>query len=106
MHTDQFNHHPGQLMMNCGVPTFGRPSMGAWINYGLGNESQNLPGYVVLNAGRGTSGGTSNWSSGFLPTTYQGVLFRNKGEPVLDLTNPSGLTDDMERSTISALREL
>jgi Protein of unknown function (DUF1501) len=106
MHTEQFNHHPGQLMMNCGVPTFGRPSMGAWLNYGLGNESEDLPGYVVLNAGRGTSGGTSNWSSGFLPTTYQGVLFRSKGEPVLDLNNPTGLTDDMERSTISALREL
>jgi Protein of unknown function (DUF1501) len=106
MHTEQFNHHPGQLMMNCGSPMFGRPTMGAWVNYGLGNESKNLPGYVVLNAGRGTSGGTSNWSSGFLPTTYQGVVFRNKGEPVLDLNNPSGVTDDMERSTISALREL
>ncbi len=53
MHTEQFNHHPGQLMMNCGVPTFGRPSMGAWLNYGLGSESENLPGYVVLTAGRG-----------------------------------------------------
>src|SRR4051812_33383815 len=50
MHTDAFNHHPGQLLMNCGSPTFGRPSMGAWLNYGLGSESKNLPGYVVLNA--------------------------------------------------------
>ena len=63
MHTEQFNHHPGQLMMNCGSSMFGRPSMGAWMNYGLGSESQNLPGYVVLTAGRGTSGGASNWSN-------------------------------------------
>lgn len=86
IHTEAFNHHPGQLMMNTGVPTFGRPSMGSWLNYGLGSESENLPGYVVLTAGRGTSGGASNWSSGFLPSTYQGVLFRNQGDPVLNLT--------------------
>jgi hypothetical protein len=106
MHTEQFNHHPGQLMMNCGSAMFGRPSTGAWLTYGLGSESNNLPGYVVLSAGRGTSGGTSNWSSGFLPTTYQGVLFRNTGEPVLDLNNPPGLTADMQRRTIEALSEL
>jgi hypothetical protein len=106
MHTEAFNHHPGQLLMNCGAPTFGRPSMGSWINYGLGSESKNLPGYVVLTAGRGTSGGASNWSSGFLPTTYQGVLFRNQGEPVLNLNNPSGLTDEMQRKTIEALQDL
>ena len=106
MHTDSFNHHPGQLAMNTGVPTFGRPSVGSWINYGLGSESQNLPGYVVLTAGRGTSGGASNWSSGFLPSTYQGVLFRNQGEPVLNLNNPSGLTDDMQRKTVAALADL
>src|SRR5262245_39223459 len=106
MHTDAFNHHPGQLMMNTGVPTFGRPSMGSWLNYGLGSESQNLPGYVVLTAGRGTSGGASNWSSGFLPTTYQGVLFRGQGEPILNLANPAGLSDAMQEKTIEALRDL
>jgi hypothetical protein len=106
MHTEAFNHHPGQLMMNTGVPTFGRPSMGAWLNYGLGSESRNLPGYVVLTAGRGTSGGASNWSSGFLPSTYQGVLFRSQGEPVLNLDNPAGLTADMQRKTIAALSDL
>src|SRR5262249_25005956 len=95
MHTEAFNHHPGQLMMNTGVPTFGRPSMGAWLTYGLGWVSQNLPGYVVLNSGGGTSGGASNWSSGFLPSTYQGVLFRNQGEPILNLTNPAGLSAAM-----------
>src|SRR5688572_7001926 len=106
MHTEQFNHHPGQLMMNCGVPTFGKPSMGAWLNYGLGSESKDLPGYVVLTAGRGTSGGASNWSSGFLPTHYQGVLFRNQGDPVLNLGNPPGLSDDLQRKTIESLRDL
>lgn len=106
MHTDAFNHHPGQLMMNTGVPVFGRPSMGSWLNYGLGSESQNLPGYVVLTSGRGTSGGASNWTSGFLPTTYQGVLFRNKGEPILNLSNPAGLTAEMQRAGLDAIRDL
>jgi hypothetical protein len=106
MHSEAFNHHPGQLMMNTGVPTFGRPSMGSWINYGLGNESNNLPGYVVLTAGRGTSGGATSWGSGFLPTTYAGTLFRNQGEPVLNLNNPAGLTDEMQRKTIEALQDL
>ena len=68
MHTDQFNHHPGQLMMNCGSSMFGRPSMGAWLNYGLGSESQNLPGYVVLTAGRGTSG---SWSASRPPESQR-----------------------------------
>jgi len=106
MHTDQFNHHPGQLMMNCGVPTFGKPSMGAWINYGLGSESQDLPGYVVLTAGRGLSGGASLWSSGFLPSNYQGVLFRNQGDPVLNLSNPSGITPEMQHYGLDALNDL
>jgi hypothetical protein len=106
MHTEAFNHHPGQLFMNTGVPTFGRPSMGAWLNYGLGSVCRNLPGYVVLTAGRGTSGGASNWSSGFLPSTYQGVLFRGKGEPILNLGNPAGLSEAMQEKTIAALRDL
>jgi uncharacterized protein (DUF1501 family) len=106
MHTDQFNHHPGQLMMNCGSSMFGRPSMGAWLNYGLGSESKNLPGYVVLTAGRGTSGGTSNWSSGFLPSSYAGTLFRNQGEPVLNLANPDGLSAAMQAKSIDAVKEL
>jgi uncharacterized protein (DUF1501 family) len=106
MHTEAFNHHPGQLMMNTGVPAFGRPSMGAWLNYGLGSASKDLPGYVVLTAGRGTSGGASNWTSGFLPSNYQGVLFRNQGEPVLGLNNPAGLDEAMQRATIEALGDL
>ncbi len=106
MHTDAFNHHPGQLMMNTGVPSFGRPSVGSWLTYGLGSESKNLPGYVVLTAGRGTSGGTTSFQSGFLPTSHSGVLFRNQGEPVLNLANPGGLSDAMQAKTIEALRDL
>jgi hypothetical protein len=106
MHTEAFNHHPGQLMMNSGVPRFGRPTMGSWLNYGLGSESRNLPGYVVLTSGRGTSGGTSNWTSGFLPSSYAGVLFRNKGEPVLNLDNPAGVSEFLQRRTIEAVSQL
>jgi uncharacterized protein (DUF1501 family) len=106
MHTEAFNHHPGQLFMNTGVPTFGRPSMGGWLNYGLGSESRNLPGYVVLTAGRGTSGGASAWSNGFLPTSYAGVLFRNQGEPVLNLNNPAGLSGAMQERSIAAINRL
>src|SRR5690606_23160800 len=100
MHTEAFNHHPGQLMMNTGVMTFGRPSMGSWLNYGLGSESQNLPGYVVLTAGRGLSGGAGLWGSGFLPSSYQGVLFRNQGDPVINLSDPPGVTPEMQRKSL------
>ncbi len=106
MHTEAFNHHPGQLLMNTGSTMFGRPSMGSWFNYGLGSVAKNLPGYVVLSAGRGTSGGTSNWGSGFLPSSYAGTLFRNTGDPVLNLSNPAGLTDAMQAKTIEAVRDL
>lgn len=106
MHTDQFNHHPGQLMMNTGFPLFGRPSLGSWLNYGLGSESKNLPGYVVLTTGRGTSAGTQNWTSGFLPSTYEGVLFRSHGDPVLNLSNPGGMSKDVQRMSLDTLRDL
>jgi len=106
MHTEAFNHHPGQLLLNTGSQMFGRPSIGSWLTYGLGAESKNLPGYVVLTAGRGTSGGTSNWSSGFLPTSYQGVLFRNQGEPVLNLNNPPGVTPDLQQLSIEGIADL
>jgi hypothetical protein len=106
MHTDAFNHHPAQLMLMSGVPRFGRPSLGSWLTYGLGCESENLPAYVVLTAGRGGSGGVSNWSSGFLPSTYQGVLFRDKGEPVLNLGNPPGITREMQERGLATLGSL
>ena len=106
LHTDQFNHHPGQLMMQCGRGTFGLPSMGSWLTYGLGSETQNLPGYVVLNSGRGSSGGATLWQSGFLPSTHAGVLFRNQGEPVLNLTNPPGIPMELQRQGLDALRDV
>jgi len=106
MYTDAFNHHPGQLLLFGGSIQVGRPTMGAWVLYGLGSESQDLPGFVVLGSGVGTSGGTSNWSSGFLPSTYQGVVFRNTGDPVLYLSNPPGLTRDMQRAGLDALKDL
>ncbi|MBC8350991.1 MAG: DUF1501 domain-containing protein [Planctomycetes bacterium] len=106
MHTDAFNHHPAQLMLCSGVPRFGRPSMGSWLNYGLGSEANNLPGYVVLTAGRGSSGGVSNWSSGFLPSTYEGVVFRSEGEPVLNLNNPPGIDREVQQQGLATLSKL
>lgn len=106
MHGEQFNHHPGQLLLNTGKAEFGRPTIGSWLLYGLGSESQNLPGYVVLSAGRGSDGGASNWSSGFLPTTYQGVPFRNQGEPLLNLANPRGISPASQRRALAAVRKL
>ncbi|HEV3445201.1 MAG TPA: DUF1501 domain-containing protein, partial [Gemmataceae bacterium] len=84
MVTDAFNHAPGQILMNTGAQIFGRPSMGSWATYGLGSESEDLPGFIVFSSGsKGPSGGNSNWGSGFLPTVYQGVQFRGGKEPVL-----------------------
>lgn len=106
LYTDQFNHHPAQLTLSTGIGRFGRPTAGAWLTYGLGSEANDLPGYVVLTAGRGTSGGTSLWSSGFLPSTYAGVLFRNQGDPVLNLANPQGISTQMQASGLDAIRQL
>jgi hypothetical protein len=106
LYTEQINHHPGQLMMNCGSPLVGRPSIGSWVTYGLGSESQNLPGFVVLSSGSGTSAGNGNWTSGFLPTSYEGVPFRQKGDPVLYLSNPPGISTGAQRARLDALRDL
>ena len=106
LHSEQFNHHPGQLLMQCGRASFGLPTMGSWLSYGLGSESRNLPGYVVLNSGRGSSGGATLWQSGFLPSVYAGVLFRNQGEPVLNLSNPNGLPPELQRKGLDVLRNV
>ncbi|HWC88730.1 MAG TPA: DUF1501 domain-containing protein [Pirellulales bacterium] len=106
MVSDQFNHHPGQLLLHTGKAEFGRPTIGSWLLYGLGSASQNLPGYVVLNSGRGASGSTSNWSSGFLPSTYQGVPFRAVGDPLLNLANPAGIDDRHQRRALDAIARL
>jgi len=107
MVTDAFNHAPGQLMMNTGTQQFGRPSMGAWVTYGLGSESRDLPAFVVFSSGKkGPSGGSSCWGSGFLPTVYQGVQFRSSGDPVLYLSNPPGVDERMQRDSLDSLRKL
>src|SRR6516165_4584258 len=107
MTTDAFNHAPGQLLMNTGTMQFGRPSMGAWVTYGLGSESQDLPAFVVMSSGKkGPSGGDSCWGSGFLPTVYQGVQFRSTGDPVLYLSNPRGVDNQLQRDSLDAIRQL
>jgi len=105
--TDAFNHAPGQIMMNTGSQQFGRPSLGAWATYGLGSDSQDLPGFVVFSSGKkGPSGGNSNWGSGFLPTVYQGVQFRGTGDPVLYLSNPEGIDRETQHNSLEAIQAL
>src|SRR5207249_748441 len=107
MVTDAFNHAPGQILMNTGTQQFGRPSFGSWVTYGLGSESRDLPGFVVLNSGKkGPSGGNSNFGSGFLPTVYQGVPFRGSGEPVLYLSNPPGIDNQVQKDSLDAIKRL
>jgi hypothetical protein len=107
MATDAFNHAPGQLLMNTGSMQFGRPSFGAWCLYGLGQESKDLPGFVVFSTGsKGPSGGNSCWGSGFLPSLYQGVTFRVGAEPVLYLGNPKGVDQATQQSALDAIGKL
>jgi hypothetical protein len=107
MYSEAFNHHPAQLFLFTGSTQFGRPTLGAWTVYGLGSESQNLPGFVVLSSGVGTSGGATNFSSGFLPSTYQGTQLRSSGgDPILYLSNPEGVSAKSQRAMLDALRDL
>ena len=107
MHTDQFNHAPAELLLFTGHPRQGRPSMGSWVTYGLGSENQNLPGYVVLiSSGVQPSGGQGCWGSGFIPSVYQGVQCRSQGDPVLFASDPPGMSRDLRRTTLDALRKL
>ena len=107
MQTDAFNHAPAQIMMNTGSQQFGRPSFGSWTTYGLGSESNDLPAYVVFSTGgKGTSGGSSNWGAGFLPSIHQGTLFRSTGDPVLYLSNPKGMDDELQRDSLNTIRAL
>ena len=108
MVTDVFNHGPAKLFMNTGSPQFvGRPSMGAWITYGIGSESQDLPGFVVLQSGpRGPRGGSPLWGSGFLPTSYQGVPFLSGPELILNLTSPQGFSHERQGEFFEVLRDL
>lgn len=106
MMTDAINHAPGQVFMQTGSIQFGRPSFGAWVTYGLGCETQDLPAFVVLSSGGGTSGGAANWGCGFLPTYYQGVPFRRSGDPILSLSNPRGITPEMQRQSLDTIKNL
>jgi hypothetical protein len=107
MKTDVFNHGPAKFFMNTGSPLFGRPSVGAWVTYGIGSESQNPPGFVVLQSGpRGPRGGSPNWGSGFLPTTYQGVPLRSTGAPILNLANPEGIAPADQERFVRSVNEL
>jgi hypothetical protein len=106
MKTDVFNHGPAKFFMNTGSPLFGRPSMGAWVTYGIGSESRDLPGFVVLQSGpRGPRGGSPNWGSGFLPTSYQGVPLRSTGAPILNLANPDGISREDQRRFIESVND-
>ncbi|MCH2123088.1 MAG: DUF1501 domain-containing protein [Pirellulaceae bacterium] len=108
LHTDAFNHDPAVMFLNSGSTLTGRPALGAWLNYGLGSENQQLPGFVVLASGasEGPPVGYHHWTSGFLPTTHQGVRFRSHGDPVLFASSPPGVTRKVRRQTLDALRDL
>ncbi len=107
MHTDQFNHAPAELLLFTGHARQGRPSMGSWATYGLGTENQNLPGFVVLiSSGVQPSGGQGLWGSGFVPSVYQGVQCRSKGDPVLFVSDPAGMDRQLRRRTLDALKDL
>ncbi len=106
MQTDAVNHAPAQILMNTGSMQFGRPSLGAWTLYGLGSVAEDLPGFVVLSSAKGTSGGSSNWGSGFLPTMYAGVPFRASGDPILYLSNPAGFDTETQRASLDTLEHL
>ena len=106
LHTDHFNHAPAQLFMTTGSGIPGRASMGSWLSYGLGNEADDLPAFVVLKSGGSLSGGASMWGSGFLPSEHQGVPFREGNDPILHLSNPKGIDRVAQRQTLDALSHL
>ena len=107
MYTEQFNHAPAELLLFTGHARQGRPSLGSWVSYGLGTENQDLPAFVALiSSGTQPSGGQGCWGSGFIPSVYQGVQCRSKGDPVLFASDPPGMTRDLRRKMLDALREL
>jgi hypothetical protein len=104
--TDQFNHAPAQIFFNTGFGQPGRPSLGSWVLYGLGAEASNLPAFVVMSTGSGISGGSANWSSGFLPTVFNGVRLRNQGDPILNVSNPKGVDAGLQRASLDLVQAL
>ncbi|MFO0925707.1 MAG: DUF1501 domain-containing protein [Gemmataceae bacterium] len=101
--TDQFNHAPAQIFFNTGFAQPGRPSLGSWVLYGLGAEARDLPAFVVMSTGAGISGGSANWSSGFLPTVYTGVRLRNQGQPILNVASPPGVDSKLQRDSLDLI---
>lgn len=107
MTTDQFNHAPAELLLYTGSPRSGRPSLGSWTTYGLGSDNENLPGFVVLiSSGVQPNGGKNSYGSGFLPSVFQGVQCRSKGDPVLYASDPAGMDRELRRASLDALRDL
>jgi hypothetical protein len=106
MRTDQFNHGPAQIFLNTGFAQPGRPSLGSWVVYGLGAETENLPAFVVMSTGSGISGGAANWASGFLPTHFAGVRLRNGNEPILNVNSPPGYDAQLQRDTLDLVTRL
>ncbi|MDA8634039.1 DUF1501 domain-containing protein [Verrucomicrobiales bacterium] len=107
LHSDTAAHASGCLQMNTGAISIGKPALGSWVNYGLGSANRNLPGFVVMTDPRGGPiGSASNWSSGFMPATHQGTLFRSKGSPLLDLATPEGTSDQTQRRGLDLLKDL
>src|SRR3954453_3306070 len=106
VHTDQFNHAPAQIFFNTGFGQPGRPSMGSWVVYGLGCATRYLPAFVVMSTGSGISGGSANWSSGFLPTVYTGTRFRNQGDPILNVSSPAGFDTELQKDTLDLVADL
>jgi Protein of unknown function (DUF1501) len=109
MHCDETIHDPAQLLFHCGTPLFGNPSMGSWVNYGLGSACQNMPGYMVLlsDSGKGLEGaGAALWGNGYMPSAYRGVTFRNSGDPILHLADPPGIDATAQRARLDVLRDL
>lgn len=104
--TDQFNHAPAQIFFNTGFSQPGRPSLGSWLLYGLGCETRDLPAFVVMSTGSGISGGSANWSSGFLPTVFAGVRFRNQGDPILNVSSPAGADARLQKETLNLVTSL
>ncbi len=107
MHTEQFNHAPAELLVYTGSPRSGRPSMGSWVTYGLGSENENLPGFVVLiSSGVQPNGGTGSYGNGFLPSVFQGIQCRSKGDPVLYASDPPGMDRQMRRRSLDTMQRL
>jgi hypothetical protein len=106
VHTDQFNHAPGQIFFNTGFAQPGRPSIGSWVTYGLGADTTDLPAFIVMSTGAGISGGAANWSSGFLPGVYNGVRLRNQGDPILNVSSPAGIDARLQRDSLDLIGAL